>query len=210
MSISAIVSLALLAQPFNLVVNGGFESWFSGWTGTYGLYGDSPNTVDGTWVGVLTDIGHSSVYQTLTQSVATTPGVAYQIAFALRLPDLFEIAPGVWVPVVGNSIGGATTISVRWDDRALIEIPVFNRDTWSFYTVRAVADGDAAELNFFNPSDAAWPFIDAVSVVAIPEPWPAALLPFGAALAWISRARRGAPAGGDWMRPAHPREAPPW
>jgi len=179
--LAALLICVVHLRAQNLVINGGFESGFAGWTGTFGYY-DSPNTVDGYRVGVLTDISHSSVGQTLTQVLPTTAGQTYSIAFALRLPELYEIAPGFWIPVTGDSRGGTTSISVRWDDRTLAAIPVLNRDSWSFYTIQAVADDDSTRLNFFSPSAAAWPFIDGVSVTVVPEPSPLLLGLLGIAL----------------------------
>ncbi|MBI1841766.1 MAG: hypothetical protein HYR88_13075 [Verrucomicrobia bacterium] len=168
-----LLSLLLWAQnsrAANLIVNGGFEAGTTGWYGSFGLYGTSPTPYDGKTVGVLVDITHSSVNRTLTQTIHTQPGASYKVAFALRLPDLFEIDPGVWVPVAGDSEGGSATIEVRWNDRTLSAIPVLNRNSWKRYSLQTVANTDTTELNFYNAYSTAWPFIDGVSVVAIPEP----------------------------------------
>lgn len=166
----------------NLIRNGGFESGFSAWDGSYAIYDKSPKTVGGSAVGVVVDITHSSVAQTLRQTFPTTPGARYEIQFALRLPDLFEIAPSVWVPVVGDSRGGGTTISLQWNGATLGTFPVRNREAWNFYRLETVATEAKTQLVFFNPSALAWPFIDEVSVRAVPEPSTLALAGAGVAV----------------------------
>lgn len=160
----------------NLIVNGGFENGFTGWNGTWGYY-DSPNTVSGARVGVLTDISSSSVGQTMYQNVPTTPGWTYEIKFALRLP---EFSPGSTIPVVGESRGGSTTISLLINDVSLASIPVVNRNTWNFYTYAITAVTSSTRINFYNPSIQAWPFIDEVTMAVVPEPQTAILLVLGA------------------------------
>lgn len=176
----------------NLIINGSFEEGFAGWQGTWGYYENSPNPVSGRVVGVLTDISHSSVGRTMYQNVPTVPGQMYQISFALRLPDLFEIAPGIFIPVVGESSGGSTTISLRLDQNQIAAIPVTNRDTWNFYSYNFTAADSNTEVYFFNPSVRAWPFIDAVTLTAVPEPQ--ALVVVGLCLGrWLTRRRPTAP-----------------
>ena len=171
-----VVGFSTATAAPNLIVNGGFEAGIFGWQGTWGYYDQSPNPVSGTRVGVLVDIGHSSVGQTMYQHVPTTPGLTYEINFALRLPDLMEVSPGDFVPVVGDSRGGSTTISLRIDESPIASIPVTNRDNWSFYTFDFTATQTSTKVNFFNPSSLAWPFIDEVTMTVVPEPQPAALL----------------------------------
>lgn len=182
----AIAGFALNARAQNLVVNGGFEDGFTGWLGSYG-FRESPNTIDGTHVGMLTDIGHSSVGMTLSQIIPTEPGVAYDISFALRLADLFEAGPGIWIPVSGGS--GTTTITLRWDGRPLLSVMPISRDNWSFHTYRVIADDDSAMLNFFNPSPNADPFIDGISVTKVPEPNIAHLTWIGVAALFAMRGK---------------------
>jgi hypothetical protein len=180
-------NLASLAAAPNLIVNGSFESGFSGWQGTWGYYDHSPNPVSGSHVGVLIDISHSSVGQTMYQHVPTTPGLTYELTFALRLP---EFSPGTTVPVVGDSRGGSTTISLRIDDVSIASIPVVNRNTWSFYDYDFTATQSSTRINFFNPSSLAWPFIDAVSMTVVPEPQSAVLISLGWWCAWTMRPGR--------------------
>ena len=163
----------------NLIVNGGFEIELFAWQGSPGYYDRSPNPVDGNVVGVVVDISHSSVGQTMYQTVTTTPGLTYQINFALRLPDLYEAVPDFFVPVVGDSHGGWTTISLRLNDTAVASFPVLNRDTWSFYSVNMTATSDSTKVQFYNGSSLAWPFIDHVSMTAVPEPGVTTILLLG-------------------------------
>ena len=149
----------------NLIVNGGFEDGFTGWYGTYGISVRTPDTIDGTHVGVIDDIGSSSVNETLTQTIYTHPGVTYLLQFDMRLPELDAHGH----PISGNSDGGSTTISVNWNGLTLESIPVTSR-SWILYDIQVVADQNSTVLNFYNPSIAAWPFIDGVSVSPVPEP----------------------------------------
>ena len=177
--------------PGNLIVNGSFENGFTGWAGTLGLY-NSPNTLSGTTVGVDTDIWSSSVNQCMSQTFATTPGLTYQIAFGIRLPELFQIAPGIWVPVTGDSSGSSTTIDLRWNNQTVQSIPVTLRD-WTLYSIDAVANTSSSMITFYNgPGSQAWPFVDNVSVVVVPEPAiPALLLAgLGAVCLWRGRSSR--------------------
>ena len=184
-----------VSPPGNLIVNGSFESGFGGWAGTMGLY-QTPNPVSGTTVGVVIDIWSSSVGQCMSQTFATTPGTTYQINFGIRLPELFEIAPGIWVPVVGDSSGSSTTISLQWNNQTIQSIPVTRRD-WSFYSIDVVAGATSSMITFYNgPGSRAWPFVDDVSVVAVPEPeWPGLICSGSVILgAWrVSRSRFNAP-----------------
>ncbi|HRI14777.1 MAG TPA: sulfatase-like hydrolase/transferase [Verrucomicrobiota bacterium] len=170
-----IIWLGLLAafegRAQNLIVNGGFESRVVGWEGTYGVYHDSQNPLDGTQVGYLIDIGHSSVGKTLTQTVPTEPGSTYTITFSLRLPELFDNGDGHWYPVVGDMRGitNRTTVSVRWGSQTLTNIPVTLRDRWTRHTLQVVAQEYRTPLNIHNPSREAWPFIDRISVTPSPR-----------------------------------------
>lgn len=179
-----LLGLALPARgQGSLILNGGFEAQFAGWQGTYGVYNQSASPVEGIAVGIVTDISHSSVGRCLYQQFATTPGERYAIEFGLRLPELFEIAPGNWVPVTGDSGGGSTSVEVQWDGVSLGLLPVTNRDEWAFYRLEAVATGTTSELGFFNGSSVAWPFLDGVSVTVVPEPGTLGLLLLAGAFA---------------------------
>ena len=182
-----IVGLSTATAGPNLIINGSFELGFSGWQGTWGYYDQSPNPVSGTRVGVLVDISHSSVGQTMYQQIPTTPGLTYEINFALRLPDLMEVSPGIFIPVVGDSNGGSTTISLRIDESPIASIPVTSRAAWNFYTYNFTATQSSTKVNFFNPSSLAWPFIDDVTVTVVSEPQPAAL--FGLAIVVLAAFR---------------------
>lgn len=185
MALSAtLLATSTFAVGPNLIVNGGFESGFTGWFGTFGYY-DTPNALGGARVGTLTDITHSSVGQTLYQNVATVPGWTYEIKFALRLP---EFMPGTTIPVLGDSRGGSTTISLRVNEISIASIPVVNRTSWNLYDYDFVATQSSTKINFFNPSSLAWPYIDEISLTVIPEPHTAALL--GLASIWFWRGRR--------------------
>jgi hypothetical protein len=103
---------------------------------------------------------------------------------------LLEASPGIFIPVVGDSRGGSTTISLRIDEEPIASIPVTNRDTWNFYTFGFVATQTSTKVNFFNPSSLAWPFIDDVTMTVVPEPQAAAL--FGLAITVLATFRHHA------------------
>lgn len=183
-------AFAAVAQG-NLVTNGGFESGIHGWQGTFGVYDQSDRPLEGNAVGVLVDVGHSSVNQTLHQVLPTIPDTRYSIRFWLRLPELYEVAPGVWVPVVGNSLGGSTIIEVRWNGATVGSCAVTQRDQWIPHVVEVLAEGTNSELMFFNPSVAAWPFIDGVTATPVPEPGTGVVTVLGCAgLIWGARRSR--------------------
>ncbi len=163
------------ASEPNLVVNGGFEDGFTGWYGTYGMSTRTTNTIDGRFVGVLIPIQHSSVGQTLSQSLTTTPGFSYDIRFWLRLPELDAAGH----PIVGPSSPGTTTIDLNWDGQTLLSTPVTDSADWSLYEIQAVATQNSTVLNFYNGYDTAWPLIDGVSVTLVSEPAPLGLLTLG-------------------------------
>jgi hypothetical protein len=178
--------------PGNLIVNGSFENGFAGWAGTLGLY-NTPNPVSGATVGVIDDIWSSSVNQCMSQTFATTPGLTYRIAFGIRLPELFQIAPGIWVPVLGDSSGSSTTIDLRWNNQSVRSIPVTLRD-WTFYSTDVVATAPSSMITFYNGAGSrAWPFVDDVSVVVVPEPATDALLLAGLGAACLLRQKLPGP-----------------
>jgi hypothetical protein len=178
---------AVWPVPGNLIINGSFENGYLGWDGTLGLY-NTPNPLSGTTVGVNTDIWSSSVGRCMYQTLATTPGMTYRIGFGLRLPELFEIAPGIWVPVAGDSSGASTVINLLWNSSDLRDIPVTDHNHWTLYTLDVVADTTSSTLTFYNgPGSRAWPFVDNVSVVAVPEPNAAALGALGFSMLLLHR-----------------------
>ena len=188
---TALFSSKAVAQG-NLIVNGGFESGISGWSGTYGIYERSPNTVDGTIVGVVIDVRSSSTSQCIYQTFPTTPGTTYTVAFSTRLADL----GGNGVPVAGDSSGSSTTIQLQWDGKNVLGIPVFNRDTWEARSIKVVAQSTFSTITFFNAAGSrAWPFIDHVSVTAVPEPSTTLLLVSALGLVFmrVSRSRNPLP-----------------
>src|SRR4051812_33532440 len=75
--------------PGNLLVNGNFESGFSGWFGTYGYWDTTasgplnPPPLSGTKVGIV-----DASQDPMSQIIPTTPGVTYQLRFGARLVDV--------------------------------------------------------------------------------------------------------------------------
>jgi hypothetical protein len=172
------------ARAQSVLRNGGFESGFSGWNGTFGIYTASSNPYQGQNVGVLMHESNSSVGMTLQQTFPTTPGYIYNIHFAIRLPELVDGAP-----VSGDSRGGSTSVGLQWNGRSLGAVGVNLRE-WRTYTFSAVADSPLTTLGFAPFSNAAEPFLDGVSVVAVPEPRSGILGLAGALLLQQFRSRR--------------------
>ena len=182
----------------NLIMNGDFESGFSGWNGTYGLltlqnYPMNPAPLSGTTVGV--SLAGEPV---MDQTISTVIGTTYEIKIGMRLPDL----GGNGIPIEGDSHGDPALISVIWEGGTAQQILVQNRNTWNIFTLDVVAQSTSSDLAFLNPQfyfDAnhqlefsASPFLDNISVVAVPEPATTALLGVGTLLffhQWFVRKR---------------------
>jgi len=135
--------LTCSTQAQNLLVNGGFESGFSGWNGTYGLYSGTinPAPLSGRTVGEL-DGGQNPMYQ----SFATIPGVTYELKYGRRLPEL----DGNGIPIVGESTYGPAMLYTTLNG-ALTQEFISNRTAWNFLTLDFVATGTSSTVSFSVP-----------------------------------------------------------
>src|SRR5438270_3959793 len=97
--------LASRARAQNLIQNGGFDSGFSSWNGTYGLYSGTinPGPLSGNTVAIL-DGGQNPMFQ----SFPTVPGLTYEVRWGRRLPDL----DGNGIPIAGESTVGPGALNV--------------------------------------------------------------------------------------------------
>ena len=152
----------------NLVTNCGFETGdFSGYTGTStntplfnfvdtgdpSAMGTTP--YQGTYEAALGEIGGTS---TLTQTLATATGFAYNIEFAL-LNDTANFSP--YTNSFSVLFGGNTVFSET------------NAATgpYMLYSVSGMATGSSTDLSFVSRNDTGFFELDSISVVATtPEP----------------------------------------
>ncbi len=174
----------------NLIRNGSFELYTG--PGVVPLYW--ANTVvpsqilfaaDGIWAVALTGF----VSGPTSQSVATVPGVTYDLRFAARAPvfgsNEFEGTAtrqpdGTWVPdgpwIVNASANGFSLGSFEND----------NTNAWQYFTTSFVA-ASTTTLIAFSPGAAGCPLLDDVSLYAVPEPSVCALLATAAMLPALRR-----------------------
>jgi len=171
---AAAVAFAGSAQA-QLVINGGFETGdFSGWTesGVIGtMYGvDTAGPHQGNYSAFF---GASTPAAWISQAVATTAGQAYRISF------WFDRSPQTTSGLFSVTFGGAQ---------------VFNDPGTTFafglVTVNVVANSSSSELRFAANNNSDFYTLDSVSVTAVPEPAPAALLAAGLAAMALWRRRK--------------------
>ena len=152
----------------SIVVNGGFESGFGGWNGTYG-YLDMPGAaLEGNRAGVVTDVGSSSVGQPMWQTLSTVPGAQYHLSFSLlsgygRAGDQSgNTGSPVNVYWGGSLLGG--------DGQYLGVFSNTDTTTWKTWNFDLTASTSSTLIQFIDYTDMHWQLIDAVSVVPVPEP----------------------------------------
>jgi hypothetical protein len=163
-----------------LVVNGDFETGdFTGWTLTLsptsliGVDGYGPH--DGNFSAYF---GASDPYDTISQTLTTTPGTHYTVSFKLDS----EFTSGDTAGFVG-SFGGTPFISLT----------NANADfTFTTFTFDVVASSASSVLSFAGFNNNWFYTLDSVSVSAVPEPGTYALLGLGLAAVGAAARRRRA------------------
>lgn len=163
----------------NIVFNGGFEQGGTGWGWTYnrGIAYGLPDAADGrNWC---------DVFGTIYQDLPTVAGQEYQLRFALA----------------GNcNIGTPQVIDVLWGEAAVGSAswsPIghtIDHLGWVWTDLDLVASDSSTHLTFSNPyvGDGSGRIarVDAISVIAIPEPAALPLISIGlAAFAAFKRQR---------------------
>lgn len=149
-----------LSAQSNLVVNGGFEFGFTGWLGTYGYMPAPDIALEGTTVGIVIDVGSSSIGQPLHQPVPTAPGASYTFCFSLLsgYGRTGEFSPGT------------APVNVYWGDQFLGVFRNPSTNIWQPYHFRVTAISDSTTITFRDDNDHHWQLIDDVRVVPVPEP----------------------------------------
>jgi hypothetical protein len=156
----------------NLVQNGDFETgnltgWSAnGWFATSGIAGVSPD--QGNYFATTGCVGS---FCSLSQTLATVPGVIYSLSFSFN--------PGQRVSPAGNPGGN---FQVFWNGSQVMNIVGGNLG-WTDYVVNGlVATLSNTALLFDGYQNPAWNGLDKVSVIAaaVPEPstWGMMLLGF--------------------------------
>lgn len=174
--------LTLTCQSFaqgNLVVNGGFfsenGSQISGWT-YHGGYVYAPGSllgdrgVDGPeYIGIGGDF---------SQVLRTEPGQTYELTFSRRTnPSIVQEGPNA--------------IRVQWGQQDLGTFAISQPSFWT--TERLIVTADSSDtLLRFSKAYPSIPFMDGVSVVAIPEPSTIALIFVGLAACLLRQNARRA------------------
>jgi len=171
----------------NLVANPGFESGttFVNWTwagqGSHLIGNNSSLAHSGDRFAQL-DTWYEHGWDSLSQSLATTPGATYELSF--------------WLRHVNDVSHGASEFEVLWDGTLVLDLS-FSSATPSYteYTQAVIASSDSTTLEFHYLDPAVWFWLDDVSVEetagpAVPEP--------STLLLWSGLAAAGLI--GDWRR----------
>lgn len=179
-AIGLAVGISGPAHAANLVTNGSFETGdFTGWTlsGNTGFTGvECPGAPfagpgGGNCDAFLGPVGSDG---TLSQILATIPGLSYEIKFDFQ-------ADG----------GTPSDFSAVWDGQpALFSVTNPPAGPYQVLTFHALATTSTTSLSFHFRDDPGFLKLDDVSVVGVPEPGSLALLGIGMAGLWWSRRRK--------------------
>jgi hypothetical protein len=157
----------------NLVQNGDFNEGLSvwGWTYNFGILEGVPYAAEGGDIGLVDG--------TLFQTLQTTPGQAYQLQFAMAgTPNdpATEVLDVLW--------GGQSIVNLSWYPAGHSYSSGLG---WEWIDIAVTASTSSTVLSFDNPNLGTNPFLDAVSVKAIPEPSTIWLLSFGLFAIFVRR-----------------------
>jgi hypothetical protein len=138
----------------NIVVNGDFEDivnhTFAPWHGHMFVVNGPSRAASGGNFAIAIDAPDP-----LYQDLLTTPGTVYELRFAFGGNDAVQINRGGLI--------------VRWGNTTLASLPVLlsQEPSWRYYAYFEEATDTKTRLSF---SSDGFPWIDDVSVVAVPEP----------------------------------------
>lgn len=153
--------------PGNLVGNGSFESlnfnpdvdlspWV--WGGCLGVVVNETGAAVGS--------NYASVCGLIYQDVPTAPGQDYAIRFAFGGHEEVQV--------------NAEPLHITWGTEEIATIPITpvypHTPQWRYLEFRAVAEKSTMRLTFSSYPLQAFPYIDDVSVILIPEPGVSTLL----------------------------------
>jgi|KBSMisStandDraft_5_1062788.scaffolds.fasta_scaffold54411_3 PEP-CTERM motif len=163
-------------QGPNLVANGGFESNLAGWSPSGFVALDYDYRIDSTFAntgsrsfagGAIDSLGF------LSQTLATTPGTAYNIDFWLASDGFFE-----------------NELQVLWNGVVVFDRKNLFPQGFAQVVIDPVATGPTSTLAFGFRNDSGLLHIDDVSVRAVSAvPEPSSLLLLGVGIAAIARRR---------------------
>jgi len=188
-----LTTLAVAAQA-TIVFNGGFETGdLTGWTLTNASVYDAVCQA-GHPIGAATCIVHSGNYAmslghaggvtTLSQSLATTPGVLYNLEFYLANDNPSDV--------------GTETFEVMWDGSSVYSLsspqPSF---PYTLVSLDVTATSNSTTLAFLAEQDPSQWFLDDVSVQAIPEATTMFMVVVGLVTAGLARRSRRRPIQGS-------------
>ena len=181
MSVAVLLLLASGAANAGLVVNGGFESDFTGWTVTgaavrganYGISTNLPESGTSS-AGFRGDLARGTLTY-LSQTLATVPGQTYIASF--------------WGANVPH---GAPTNTVQfvWDGTQVLNQSNVNPMPWTFVSgpFTATSSSTVIEFGFLNGPQGWWA-IDNVNIDPTPEPGSVILCGLGIGLVGLLRRR---------------------
>ena len=163
------------AQAANIVANGGFENGLTGWSASGWNATSNVQGITSAYAGQqFATTGCTSSFCLLTQTLATTAGQRYDLSFAFN--------PGIDV-----TYDRAET-RILWNGLEIADLGT-GPEGWVTYNISGLlATASSTVLEFAGFQIPAYNGLDAVSVMAIPEPASLALLTL--ALAGIGLSRR--------------------
>ena len=173
-------SIAIEAHPQNIVTNGSFEDGWNngpvgwGWTTNIALGEGFSGAADGTC--------EVDLYGTLFQTLHTTIGQKYEVRYAVSGNSGFPGVSVIGLTWGGHFIGNTTWTSPNTTGNGL------NWD-WVYGDFTVVADSASTVISFQGYGTSWKPSMDAVSVVAIPEPGVVGLAVFGLIGCWCRHRR---------------------
>jgi hypothetical protein len=175
-TIVLLASTANFGMGQSVILNGSFEivngnSSVLDWNGSYSFGIPPLSAADGHKDVVLTDMSGAPASNPLWQSVSTVSGAMYALTFASRAPQFGTSE------FVGREVGGSDPHAIGpWVVNVAIngtQIGSFENDSmtiWQYFTTDFVATSSTTTLGFYTDANAGWPMLDAVSMIAVPEP----------------------------------------